>query len=89
MDEVQTQLLSKIKVAVKNPTAIHILDERRVACILYNYFMNISGAAIDDIEILMIELPSEYSEFTKRRIHEIAYVAELLTHCEEQGLSND
>ena len=45
MDEVQNELLSKIKVAIsKNPTAIHILDERRVACILYNYFIKISGA---------------------------------------------
>ncbi|MGB6674652.1 MAG: hypothetical protein WBE34_19670 [Candidatus Nitrosopolaris sp.] len=89
MDEVQNELLSKIKVAIKNPSAIQILDERRVACILYNYFIKISGAAIDDIDILMNDLPSKYSGFTKRRIHEIAYVAELLTHCQEHGLSND
>jgi hypothetical protein len=65
MDVVQNELLNKIKVAIKNPTAIHILDERRVACILYNYFTKISGAAIDDIDILMSELPSKYSIYQK------------------------
>jgi hypothetical protein len=78
----QNELLNKIKEVVRNPPTIHILDQRRVACIFYNLFKENGRIDLGDIDMIMSGLPYEYSEYTKETIHDIPYLIQLLASCD-------
>ncbi len=84
MNDFQHEILNKIENAVINPAIMPIADERRVACILYDLIKREARRTdLGDLDKMIEDLPPKYSESTKDRIHQILYVVELLTHCDE------
>jgi hypothetical protein len=83
MNSAENVLLNKIKDAVRNHEQIHVLDARRVVCIFYNSLQQNGRIDLDDIDKIINGLPSDYSEYTKETIHDIAYVIEMLAYCDE------
>jgi hypothetical protein len=82
LNESQQEVLNKIVKGVISPETIHVLDARRVACIFRDSF-NRGKISSDDIGEIIENLPSEFRGGTHERIHQIAEVVEMLSHCHE------
>jgi hypothetical protein len=79
----QQEILNKIIKAVTNPTTLHTIDEQRIACLFYDLVKQNRQSDLDDIDPISESLPSDYPDYTRNRIREIANVIELLAHCHE------
>ena len=66
------EILVKINKAVINPVTMHPFDEERVAHLFNNLFKQNVKYEISDIQVIVNRLDSEYPEYTKKRIFQIA-----------------
>ncbi|PWU79987.1 MAG: hypothetical protein DLM72_14470 [Candidatus Nitrosopolaris wilkensis] len=82
MNDKQTELLNEINRAVRNHEMMHVVDERKVACIFYDELKHYGTVNLGDVDVILKEL-SDHSEHNKKTIYNAAYFIGLLEHCSE------
>ena len=71
------RILKEIQDAIKNPTQIHPLDQKRVARIFYKELQTNGWYGMDEVEQIVNSLHS-HSEFNKEQVLTIAHVIQML-----------
>jgi len=65
LNDSQNELQNKIKEAVRNHEQIHVHDEWSVDCNFHDLIKQNGRLDVEEIDSVINELPSDYSEFTR------------------------